>query len=633
VLRPPTRMPAKKHRASHPAGRRASGQPWIDVTQSRLKNAVAFHIAIIVLVPFVLYAPSFNNGYIWDDADYVTANRLIQGNSTIFDIWFTHQTPQYYPITFSTFWLEHKIWGLDPRGYHAVNCVLHIANAVLLYFLMQRLVNWLAFPVALIFAVHPIQVETVAWITERKNVLAVLFFLLAVHFSLKHHTEGRFKDYLCSFVTFGLSLLSKSVTVSFVFVPFLLKWWKKQPIDRWDFFRIIPFCAVGLIAGLHTAWLEIHHVGATGMEWELSVLEKAILPAMIVLFYIYKIFVPFNFVFSYPRWELDPASWVQWIPTVILVVMLAVLVKYREQLGRGAVATFLYFIISLFPALGIFSVYPMRYSFVADHFAYLSTIPMIMFMVGAYHFVLRRVLEPRLPLSDAVKAKIAPLTLTVGALIMGMVVIRHARDFKDATTLWLHVLDGNPRSLLAYNSLGLIDKDRGDIDRAVMWFNKGLEVDPRDVEILNNLGIIMAERNQMDAAFEYFNAARKAKPNYPETYNNIATVYAMQGQEDKALQYYERTLTFSPRFAPALYNLGHIYRNRKQTSEAIRYLERAIDSNPSFLDAHLELGAAYTDLQMYERAIQEFSLARSLNPSDPRPHDYLRQIYRQRNQP
>jgi protein O-mannosyl-transferase len=583
-------------------------------------------IAALVLITVGLYLPTFRSGFIWDDADYVTANPWVRGTSTILDIWFSHSTPQYYPVTFTSFWLEHKLWGLDPAGYHVVNVLLHAADAVLLYLVMRALSRRLAFAVALVFAIHPIQVETVAWITERKNLLAVLFFLLAVRSWLRYETGRRPGAYAWSFVMFVLSLLSKSITVAFVAVPFLLKWSRRQRIERGDLVRAVPFCAAGAVAGLHTAWLEVHKVGAAGEDWALSLPERLLLPARIVLFYVGKIVVPSGFVFSYPRWPLDPGSPAQWAPAIVLVVALALLVVYRERVGRGAVAAFLFFIISLVPALGLFNVYPMRYSFVADHFAYLSSIPLIGFLLAA-----GVMLFDRFPAPAAMRARragriAAGLVLGAGALVLSVVTVRHQRDFRDAETLWRHVIAKNPKSLLACTNLGLLSLERGQPDEATKWFDRGLEIDPHDAEIHNDLGIMMIGRDQPEAAMGHFQAALDAHPRYPNTYNNIATVYAGRGREDEAVRYYEKCVEVDPRFPQALLNLGRIHRGRGQADEAIGYFERAVDAQPGFIEARIDLGTAYAERGSAARAIREFTTARSLNPSDPRPWSGLASI-------
>src|SRR5262245_44288735 len=492
-MRPTPARPASSPDPPAPGPDHGSGE--------RMRAVMA--IAAIALITVGLYFPSFRNGYVWDDADYVTANPWVQGTSTILDIWFSHSTPQYYPVTFTSFWLEHKLWGLDPAGYHVVNGLLHAANAVLLYLLMRRLSTSLAFAVALVFAIHPIQVETVAWITERKNLLAVFFFLLAVRFWLRYESDRRPGSYGWSFVTFVLSLLSKSITACFVAVPFLLRWSRRQRIERVDLVRVVPFCVAGAVAGLHTAWLEIHKVGATGEDWALTLLERLVLPARIVPFYIGHILVPSGYVFSYPRWHLDPKSLAQWAPTVVLLVAVVLLIAYRERIGRGAVAAFLFFLISLVPALGLFNVYPMRYSFVADHFAYLSSIPLIGFLVGASVFVLDRLPWPAGMPAPRARRITAGLALGAGALVMCVVALRHTRDFRDAETLWLHVIGKNPKSLLACTNLGLLYLERGQADEATRWFDRGLQIDPHDAQIHNDLGIMMIGRNRPDEAMEH----------------------------------------------------------------------------------------------------------------------------------
>jgi hypothetical protein len=190
------------------------------------KKTIVFEVAAIALLTFFVYLPSLTNGFIWDDDDYVTNNFSIQKKAGLKEIWFSYKTPQYYPMVFSSFWLEHKLWGLDPAGYRAVNLLFHIFNALLVYIILLRLYHPLALPAALIFAVHPVQVETVAWITERKNIFGAFFFLLTTFFYIRFYDTRRKLDFGLALLSFIFALLSKSVTSTFVIVPLLVRWWQ-----------------------------------------------------------------------------------------------------------------------------------------------------------------------------------------------------------------------------------------------------------------------------------------------------------------------------------------------------------------------------------------------------------------------
>ena len=241
------------------------------------KKTIFFQVIAISLLTFFVYFPSLTNGFIWDDDDYVINNFSIQKTDGLKEIWFSFKTPQYYPVVFSSFWLEYKLWGLNPTGYHLINLIFHIFNALLIYAVLFKLHRSLALIAALIFALHPVQVETVAWITERKNIFGAFFYLLTTFFYVRFYDSHRKKDYALSLLSFVFALLSKSITSTFVVVPILIRWWQGQKFSKRDMFQLSPFVLFGFFAGLNTAYLEIVRVGAQGSSWSLPLLGKLVL--------------------------------------------------------------------------------------------------------------------------------------------------------------------------------------------------------------------------------------------------------------------------------------------------------------------------------------------------------------------
>jgi hypothetical protein len=285
-------------------------------------------IAIVVLT-LIAYWPVFGAGFIWDDDSYVTDNALVQSVDGLGKIWIPRQTPQYYPAVFTTFWIEHQLWGLNPLGYHIVNVLLHALNAILVWRLCVFLKIPGAWLIAAVFAVHPINVESVAWITERKNVLSGAFYLAAAISYLKfdderdtRHAAGvAWRSYALSLVLFVLALLSKTVTCSLPAALILMMLWQRKRITIARVLPLIPLFVVGLILALNTAGIEREHVGADGPNFAFSMADRMLIASRGLLFYPWKIFWPHPLMFIYPRWVINDASWVSYWPMAIVLIV------------------------------------------------------------------------------------------------------------------------------------------------------------------------------------------------------------------------------------------------------------------------------------------------------------------------
>ncbi|MHC4920438.1 MAG: hypothetical protein ACYTKC_12690, partial [Planctomycetota bacterium] len=349
------------------------------------------------------YTPAiFQGGFIWDDDDYVQKNEVLRTGEGLALIWTEPMSiPQWYPLVHTTFWVEFQWWGLNPLGYHLTNVLIHIASTVLLFFVLRRLAVPGALLAAAVFGLHPVMVESVAWITERKNVLSLFCYLAALLCYLRFErldTADRdtadpnatappgprpWKYHALALVLFACALLSKTVTCSMPAVVLLLIYWKRGRI-RWpELWPTLPLFAVAVPLALYTAHLEEVRVGAVGPEWDLSLAERVLVAGRAIWFYAHKLVWPGELVFIYERWQLDAGATWQWVFPVGVVVALVGLFLRRHRIGRGPVVAACIFCGTLTPALGFFSVYPMRYSFVADHFQYHASIALIALLTAA----------------------------------------------------------------------------------------------------------------------------------------------------------------------------------------------------------------------------------------------------------
>ena len=462
--------------------------------------------ACSVALMLIVYLPALGGGFGWDDDAYVTNNLTLRSVRGLSQIWGQlTATPQYYPLTYSSFWLEYHLWGPNPLGYHVVNVLLHTLAAMLLWRVLVRLQlpgAWLA---AGIFALHPVAVESVAWITERKNVLSAVFYFAAALAYLRWLDYRTTKIYLLSFALFMCALFSKTVTASLPAALLLVIWWKHGRIPGRDVRPLLPFFAAGAALGLVTSWLERTHVGANGPEWALSFFDRCLIAGRALWFYAGKLFWPTNLTFIYPRWQIDPGIWWQWLFPAAAIAVVMIPWSLRARIGRGPLVAVLFFAGTLFPALGFANVYPMRYSFVADHFQYLASTGLIVLAAAG----LTRIVRP------------VPFAAVLLPLLLAVLTWKQSAIYADAKTLWQDTLAKNAASWMAHNNLGTILESEGRIDEAASHYAEALRLKPDHAEAHNNLGNTSYKKGLTDAAIGEYREAIRLKPDYATAYSNL----------------------------------------------------------------------------------------------------------------
>jgi tetratricopeptide (TPR) repeat protein len=467
--------------------------------------------AVILALTLIAYFPAMQAGYIWDDDQYVSENRLLrQGWDGLRDIWTPRKTPQYYPIVFTTFWLEHQVWGLNPHGYHIVNILLHALNAMLVWRLARMLRLPWAWLIGAIFALHPVHVESVAWITERKNTLSALFYLLAAMTYLEFDRDrisaapvSRWGMYALSLTLLVLALLSKSVTCSLPAALILMMLWQRKPLTISRLAPLVPLFVIGLWLALHTARVEREHVGAFGEDFDFSTADRIIIASRALLFYAGKIIWPWPIIFTYPRWALDDGDVIQYLwPAVVIVLAVGLLVLYLRGI-RGPGLAIAFFAGTVFPALGFVNIYPMMFSFVADHFQYLASLGIIALAVA----LIRRVVQTRERMVLASVAVLAPL---------GMITFWQAGAYEDAETLYRDTIAKNPDAFMAHNNLA-----------AELLRQAEMARDSADEARVTEL-----EHNAAD----HLREALRIKPRYPQALQNMSDLLSMHGQNHEALK-------------------------------------------------------------------------------------------------
>ena len=579
------------------------------------RKTILIHVAVIVLLTAAFYSTSLTNGYIWDDDDYVINNFYLRDFDGLKAIWFSYRTPQYYPVVFTSFWIEHHLWGLNPMGYRAVNLLFHIFNALLIYAILYRLKKNLALAAALIFALHPVHVETVAWITERKNIFGAFFYLWAVYFYLRFLESNYKRDYGLSLASFVLALLSKSITVTFVVVPLLIQWWRKR-LRQADLVLLIPFGVIGLAAGVNTVVLELFRVGAKGNTWSLTLPEHMLLPGKILLFYIYKLVFPLKLIFIYPRWQLNAADLAQWLPLAVVVGGLFAAYWYREKIGRGALATLLCFVLSLFPALGFFNVYPMQYSYVADHFQYIASIGMIVFLCAAVRFLVEETSAARRIMGAGTRQAVPKVILVVVVLAFGVQILAYSPTYKNRKALFSDVIAKNPGTWMAYNNLGNEYLREGDATRAKQMFQKALTLKPDDCVAHLNLGNLLMANNELDRAKQAFETCLRSDPNYALAHNNLGTIEARLGNMEAARMHFEKATQLDPFANNAHVNLARLFFQQNDYPQAIEHCRKAIDIYPYSGEAYLLLGMIQAQSGDKAAALDAFRKSAEVDPDN-----------------
>ncbi len=511
-----------------------------------------------MIATFIAYVPAIRAGFIWDDDQHVTENILLRNAGGLRLIWtILGATPQYYPLTHTSFWIEHRLWGNHAPGYHVLNVALHVINALLLWRILALLGLESAWLAAAIFALHPIEVESVAWITERKNLLSGMFYfgsLLAYLHGMNDESNlPRTRWYLASLFLFLLAILSKTVAATLPAAILLILWWKTGRILWRHAVALLPMVLAGVVMGSITSWMERTQVGAVGPEWDFSIWDRVLIAGRALWFYAGTIVLPSKLTFIYPRWEPDASSLVQWMYPIAAVLVVGFLVLNRSRFGRGPVACVLYFIGTVFPALGFFNVYPMRYSFVADHFQYLAGIGLILL---ATQLLVRAV-------------RVGQIWLIPIPIVLGILTWLQAHMYRDARTLWETTLRRNPGAWIAHDHLGsIIGTD--DLESAVGHYEMAKRLNPKHVEAYVGMGNVLLTAGLTEQALEQFREGNRVRPDHPSPYFAISGTLAMVGDLTGAAEALEKILEIEPRLVQARLKLADLYTKLGRSDDAAK---------------------------------------------------------------
>ncbi len=508
---------------------------------------------------------------------------------------------------------------MNAHGYHAVNVLLHALAAVLLWRVLQRLAipgAWLA---ALIFAVHPVNVESAAWITERKNTLPLVFYALTLLGYLRFEQTGRRRWYGLALLAFLLALLGKTSVVMLPLVLLGCAWGQRGRVTRVDLWRSVPFFVLAVGLGLVTVWFQhyraigddVVRTDGWGSRWAIA--------GWAVWFYLSKALLPIRLCFVYPRWTVDAAAWWPFWPAAALVAGFAVLAAYRRTWGRPFLLGLGYYVLTLLPVLGFVNIYFMRYSLVADHWQYPGLIGVIALVVGwACRWVERR--EPAVQ-------RVAGGGAAVLVGVLSVLSWRQARLYQTEEALYLDTLAQNPSAWLAHNNLaGVLNRQNRFAD-SLPYLSEALRLRPDFPEAHNNLGVALEGLSRLDEAVAHLNQALELRPNYLEAHYNLARIMIRLSRFDDAIRHSRRVLDLSPNYPASLAEAHHRLANAlaagDRIDDALPHYEEAARLDPGNAQTHYDLGSALVVASRLEDAVAHFSAALQFRPDYAEAHNNL----------
>jgi Flp pilus assembly protein TadD len=564
----------------------------------------------------VAYLPVLRAGFVWNDADYVTRADL-RPLSGLRAIWFrVGATEQYYPVLHSAFWIEHRLWGDSPLGYHLLNVLLHATAACLLAFVLKELwqpkaaapggAEWTA---ALLFALHPVCVESVAWISEEKNTLSAVFCLLAALLYLRWQRPDP-KGYLLATACFALAVLSKSVAVTLPPALLVLAWWRQGRISwKTDVAPLLPWFALGAGAGLITAHVEHGYVsGVSADEFAFSLPVRILIAGRAAVFYLAKLAWPHPLIFFYPRWTIDPGSLLAWLfPSAVLGALAGL--WFLRRRGRGALAAALYFVGTLFPVLGFLNVYAFRFSFVADHFQYLAALGPLAAVAA--------VLPARLGRFSRAAYFAAPLGL------LGALTFMTCREYRDPETFYRAILAKNPDSWIAHNNLGNLLLQNNRVSEAAPEFEAALRLKPAYLEAETNLGVALYRQGRLAEAVGRYEAALALDPRSVPVHADLGEALLLLGQKPAAAAALAQVLRIDPANLPVLSELAQCLDELGRGTEMAAFYERALAAGARHPLIYNNLGGLMLAAGRLGEAADDFRTAVRLDPHLAQAHENL----------
>jgi tetratricopeptide (TPR) repeat protein len=569
---------------------------------------------ILIFSVFLTYTPVLRAGFIYDDGLLLTANPCVVGPLGLKEIW-TTRAADISPLLFTTFWVEHALWGLAPLPYHLMNIVLHAACSILLWRVLGILRVPGAWVGAALWALHPVEVESVAWISEMKNTESCLFFLLSILFFVRwlraKDLDGRTGvgwSYALTLLFAALAMASKSSTVILPVVLCLCAWWIEGRLYWRNLARVVPVFLMSVAASALSMWTQgLQLATDTDPQWVRTWPERLATAGDAVWFYLGKLLWPHPLMTVYPRWQIDAGQWGAYLASLAVIVTLSIFWLKRETWSRACFFVFAYFTAALAPVLGLIDNSIFRFSLVFDHFQYLASMgPVALAGMGLARFA-NFVLPKRAWLQWS---PCAGLLLT-----LGMASWQRTLIYKSEETFWTDTVAKNPDCWMAHNNLGNALLQKGRADEALEQFQKALEINPIYVDAHSNLGAALFQKGQVDSAIVQYKNALEINPNYAQANYNLGLALLQKGQVEDGIAQYKKAVKINPYYPEAHNNLGNALLQNGQVDEALEQFQKALEINRNYVDAHCNLGVALFQKGQVDDAVAEYKRAVEINPN------------------
>ena len=577
---------------------------------------------LLIAFVFIAYAQVFHAGFIWDDESHLTRNPCIVGPLGLKEIWTSTQAV-YYPLVLTTFWALHKFVGLNPLPYHILNVLMHAGSAVLLWRVLRQLGVRGAWLGAALWALHPVMVQSVAWVTELKNTQSCLFYLLSSYCFLNWEKQSQITQtrrvevslmFGLSLLCFVLATLSKPSVVMLPCVLALCVWWRRRRIQWRDAVALASFVAISALASAWTIWEQKFHARAVGPDWAQNWPERLIIAGRAIWFYLAKLFWPHPLIFIYPRWQLQPSQFTAYLPLLLALMGLIALWFLPGKAGRAVFFAGAYYVMSLFPVLGCFSIYFFRYSFVSDHFQYLASMGPLALVAAAGSEGFNR-----LGVAESLGRGLAFLRVglcTVVLLLLGILTWQQTAVYHDLITLYTTTLAQNSGCWMAHYNLGIALRDRGETDQAITHYRQAIVLRPGYAEAHYNLGRLLAEKGEFNGAVDHYEVALAINPDDPEAHNNLGATFVQQGRIDDAIGHYQKALAIQPDYAEASCNLADALLSKADIDGAIIHYLTCVAALPNQPDAQYNLASALLRKGRIDEAIVHYEKVLELLPEN-----------------
>ncbi len=599
----------------------------------------------LVAAVFLVYQPAWRGGFIFDDDLHLLNNPVLKTGGFV-RAWTPGSYINYWPLTFTVYRLEFEAWRLNTPGFHLVNIALHAVIALLVWRVLVELDVPGAMFAAAIFALHPVNVEGVAWIAQLKGLLSLLFALVSTLLYLMYDRRGGRMLYAAALAAFCLSALAKGMVLTLPIVLLACGWWRRGSLQRRDLACMVPFVLVGAVMAGVEVWAQ-RLANAGGVRSD-NLPSRIAVAGCAVWFYFGKLVWPSTLCFVYPRWKIENIDVLWALPGVLMAILFGLALWRRGAWGRPIVMLIVCYVGLLLPVLGFLNIYYMRYSLVADHWQYAAAVVPCAVLAGVAAAWTNRQRNRR-PVAWAMGLSLLAVLAALTSL--------QSRIYADSEKLWSDTLEKDPNCWLAYNvrgheladcgevdqaiahyhkaleikpdyseahsNLGACLTSRGEIDQAIEHCRKAVEIKPEDAQIHNNLGVALAARGRVDEAVDHYRKALAIKSDYLDAHNNLGNALAGSGHVDEAIEHYEKVLQIEPKHAEAHNNLGFALTKRGAVDQAIAHYRTSLAIKPDYAETHFNLGRALADVRKFDEAILHYRRTLEIKPGHPGADNYF----------